>query len=130
MGQTVGLSLLVRPCFFQSLPSGKFPGKGCSWCQEASQGSQGACTRPPGIKRTLCGFFVGTTGLCPYYVRDMNLIEYDLILVNSSAGKDSQAMLSRLVSLALVQGVSLDRFCVVHADLGRVEWKGTREEAA
>lgn len=59
----------------------------------------------------------------------VDLRDYDVILVNSSAGKDSQAMLSYLVALADRQGVSRDRFLVVHADLGRVEWEGTRELA-
>lgn len=57
-----------------------------------------------------------------------NLAGYDVILVNSSAGKDSQAMLSHVVGLAREAGV-LDRVHVVHADLGRVEWAGTRDLA-
>lgn len=57
------------------------------------------------------------------------LADYDVILVNSSAGKDSQAMLTWLVNLADSEGVSRDRLIVVHADLGRVEWTGTRELA-
>lgn len=59
-----------------------------------------------------------------------NLNNFDVVLVNSSAGKDSQAMLTYLVELAGQQSASLDRFLVVHADLGRVEWDGTRELAA
>lgn len=54
---------------------------------------------------------------------------YGRTLVNSSAGKDSQAMLTYLAELADAQGVSRDRLLVVHADLGRVEWAGTRELA-
>ena len=57
------------------------------------------------------------------------LADYDVILVNSSAGKDSQAMLTRLVELADAEGVDRARLIVVHADLGRVEWEGTRELA-
>lgn len=59
------------------------------------------------------------------------LADYDLVIVNSSAGKDSQAMLTYLARLADDQGASdlLDRFVVVHADLGRVEWEGTRDLA-
>jgi 3'-phosphoadenosine 5'-phosphosulfate sulfotransferase (PAPS reductase)/FAD synthetase len=59
-----------------------------------------------------------------------DLASYDVILVNSSAGKDSQAMLTHLVELADAHGVDRDRFVVVHADLGRVEWAGTRDLAA
>lgn len=59
-----------------------------------------------------------------------DLHAFDVILVNSSAGKDSQAMLTHLVALADAQGVSRDRLLVVHADLGRVEWAGTADLAA
>ena len=52
---------------------------------------------------------------------------YDWILINSSAGKDSQAMLDYVVNLP---EVDRKRVVVVHCDLGRVEWKGTRELAA
>ena len=55
-----------------------------------------------------------------------DLRSYDWIVVNSSAGKDSQAMLDVVVCLARAQGIPLDRIVVVHADLGRVEWQGTR----
>lgn len=58
----------------------------------------------------------------------MDLKSYDVIVVNSSAGKDSLAMLDLICEMAREQGV-LDRVTVVHADLGRVEWAGTRELA-
>lgn len=57
-----------------------------------------------------------------------DLKTFDVIVVNSSAGKDSQAMLDLVVEQATAAGV-LDRVVVVHADLGRVEWAGTRELA-
>ena len=44
------------------------------------------------------------------------LRDYDIILVNSSAGKDSQAMLDLLVELADESGVR-ERLIVVHACL-------------
>jgi 3'-phosphoadenosine 5'-phosphosulfate sulfotransferase (PAPS reductase)/FAD synthetase len=56
------------------------------------------------------------------------LTSYHWILVNSSAGKDSQAMLDLVVELATAAGVR-DRVVVVHCDLGRVEWAGTAELA-
>ena len=59
----------------------------------------------------------------------MNLNNYDIILINSSAGKDSQAMMHHLVEMADMQKVSRDKLVVVHADLGKAEWKGTRELA-
>jgi len=58
-----------------------------------------------------------------------NLASYDVILINSSAGKDSQAMLTHVVELADSAGLDRARIIVVHADLGRVEWEGTRELA-
>lgn len=57
-----------------------------------------------------------------------NLLDYDWIVVNSSGGKDSQAMLDYVCELAERVGC-LSRVVVVHADLGRVEWQGTREIA-
>ena len=61
-------------------------------------------------------------------IRGPTLTDYDVILINSSAGKDSQAMLDVVCHLAKAQGVA-DRVVVVHCDLGKVEWKGTRELA-
>ncbi|MBF6216118.1 phosphoadenosine phosphosulfate reductase family protein [Nocardia puris] len=58
-----------------------------------------------------------------------DLADYDVCLVNSSAGKDSQAMLDVVVAAARAAGV-LDRVVVVHADLGEAEWPGTAELAA
>lgn len=57
-----------------------------------------------------------------------DLTSYDWIVISSSAGKDSQAMLDYVFGLAEAAGV-LDRVVVVHADLGRVEWMKTRELA-
>lgn len=65
-----------------------------------------------------------TSGTAP-----ASLAGYDLILINSSAGKDSQAMLTTIVEQADAEGVDRSRLLVVHADLGRVEWEGTRELA-
>lgn len=57
------------------------------------------------------------------------LSDYDYVVLSSSAGKDSQAMLDRIFHLAMAQGYSLDRIVVVHADLGRAEWTGTGDLA-
>ena len=57
-----------------------------------------------------------------------DLTAYDVIVVNTSAGKDSQAMLDHVVEHATNAGV-LDRVVCFHADLGRVEWPGTVELA-
>lgn len=57
-----------------------------------------------------------------------DLSTFDHIVISSSAGKDSLAMLDYVCALAESAGV-LDRVTVVHADLGRVEWQGTAELA-
>ena len=59
-----------------------------------------------------------------------DLGSYDLILINTSAGKDSQAMLDYVVAEADAQGVDRSRLVCFHADLGRVEWAGTADLAA
>lgn len=58
----------------------------------------------------------------------VDLTQYDFVVVNSSAGKDSQAMLDYMIELADAQGVR-NRLVVVHADLGRMEWEGTKDLA-
>lgn len=58
-----------------------------------------------------------------------DLTTFDLIVVNTSAGKDSQAMMDFVVERARESRV-MDRVVAVHADLGRVEWPGTVELAA
>src|SRR5437763_14211981 len=64
----------------------------------------------------------------------VDLRVYDWVVVNSSAGKDSQAMLDVVVGQAREQGV-LDRVVVLHCDLGSspggepIEWPGTLELA-
>ena len=59
-----------------------------------------------------------------------DLTTFDLILVNTSAGKDSQAMLDYVVAQADAAGVDRSRIVCFHADLGRVEWAGTADLAA
>ena len=63
------------------------------------------------------------------YIR-IQLRNYDWIVLNSSAGKDSSAMLDYVVGECDRAGVSRDRLVVVHCDLGRVEWPGTKQLAA
>jgi 3'-phosphoadenosine 5'-phosphosulfate sulfotransferase (PAPS reductase)/FAD synthetase len=63
------------------------------------------------------------------FADDPDLHTYDWILLNSSGGKDSQATLSHVVSLADAAGVDRARIVVVYADLGRVVWPQTREIA-
>lgn len=58
----------------------------------------------------------------------MDLTSFDRVVINTSAGKDSLAMMSIIVALARDQGV-LGRVLAVHCDIGQVEWEGTRELA-
>ncbi len=58
----------------------------------------------------------------------MDLTQFDHIIINTSAGKDSLAMMDYLYEMASNQGVA-HRLVAVHADLGRAEWQGTKELA-
>jgi 3'-phosphoadenosine 5'-phosphosulfate sulfotransferase (PAPS reductase)/FAD synthetase len=58
-----------------------------------------------------------------------DLLSYHWIVISSSAGKDSQAMLDYVVEQCDQAKVPRERLLVAHADLGRVEWPGTRELA-
>ncbi|GAB5901190.1 phosphoadenosine phosphosulfate reductase domain-containing protein [Mycolicibacterium mageritense] len=58
-----------------------------------------------------------------------DLADYDVVLVNISGGKDSQASLDVVVEQARAAGI-LDRVVVVHADLGDAEWDGVPQLAA
>jgi 3'-phosphoadenosine 5'-phosphosulfate sulfotransferase (PAPS reductase)/FAD synthetase len=58
----------------------------------------------------------------------VDLRDFDVILLNSSAGKDSMAMLDLLARQARREEV-LERLTVGHADLGRMDWPGTRQLA-
>jgi 3'-phosphoadenosine 5'-phosphosulfate sulfotransferase (PAPS reductase)/FAD synthetase len=62
-------------------------------------------------------------------IHEINLHDYDGVLVNTSGGKDSQTVLRQVVLLAQRQGYDLDLIEAVHADLGKVEWEGVKELA-
>ena len=75
-----------------------------------------------------CALFTAAEILPPAMTPD--LAGYDWLLANISGGKDSQAMLARLVEAATDAGVR-DRIVTVFCDLGDDdEWPGTRELAA
>ncbi|MEV8396678.1 phosphoadenosine phosphosulfate reductase family protein [Streptomyces niveus] len=75
------------------------------------------------------------TGYLDFNPRRASLADYDVIVFNSSGGKDSQAALDYVAEQARAAGVS-DRVVVLHNDLGvtdsaePVEWPGTEELAA
>jgi 3'-phosphoadenosine 5'-phosphosulfate sulfotransferase (PAPS reductase)/FAD synthetase len=64
----------------------------------------------------------------PRVITVPDLLSYDVIEISSSAGKDSLAMIAYVCALCAALGI-LDRVVVVHADLGRFEWPGTKEIA-
>lgn len=57
------------------------------------------------------------------------LARADWWIINTSAGKDSQTAMRRAVQTADRLGVSRSKLVAIHADLGRVEWIGTKELA-
>jgi 3'-phosphoadenosine 5'-phosphosulfate sulfotransferase (PAPS reductase)/FAD synthetase len=59
----------------------------------------------------------------------ITLHDYQWVVINSSAGKDSQVMLEEVVRQADDELYPRDQLVVVHADLGEVEWPGTKELA-
>ncbi|MFE0063263.1 phosphoadenosine phosphosulfate reductase family protein [Streptomyces sp. NPDC059003] len=61
-------------------------------------------------------------------VPDELILDADWLVISSSSGKDSQAMLAYVVRRAKALKM-LAKVVVVHADLGRVEWEGTLELA-
>ncbi|MCE9564275.1 MAG: phosphoadenosine phosphosulfate reductase family protein [Planctomycetes bacterium] len=65
----------------------------------------------------------------PLAVIEAELAAADLILINSSGGKDSQTALEEVVRTARRLCIPKHKLVVVHADLGVVEWPGTRELA-
>lgn len=62
-------------------------------------------------------------------IHPLTLLTADKIVINSSGGKDSLAMMIRIVAQAKAMGIPMDRLVVLHCDLGRVEWEGTLEVA-
>ena len=58
-----------------------------------------------------------------------DLSSYDLIVLNTSGGKDSQTMVRLVADRARAENVPSERLIAVHADLGRAEWPGTGELA-
>ena len=67
--------------------------------------------------------------LLPTADADLDLSSYAYIVLSTSAGKDSQAMMDLVVTRARTEGVA-ERLVAVHANLGRVEWPGTMDLAA
>ena len=58
---------------------------------------------------------------------DINLHEYDLIVCNSSGGKDSIVAIFQMLELAKEQNYPKAKIVISHQDLGRMEWANTKE---
>lgn len=54
---------------------------------------------------------------------------YDIVIINSSAGKDSLCSIYEICRMADEQGYSRNNIVVSHQDLGEAEWGGTKELA-
>jgi 3'-phosphoadenosine 5'-phosphosulfate sulfotransferase (PAPS reductase)/FAD synthetase len=59
---------------------------------------------------------------------EVDLASFDCIVLNTSAGKDSQVMMDVVTTLAEKLGLK-HKLLAVHCDLGEVEWPGTVELA-
>ena len=57
----------------------------------------------------------------------MTLHDSDIIIINSSGGKDSLCAIWEVYRLASEQDFSFEKMVVSHQDLGDMEWKGTKE---
>ena len=57
----------------------------------------------------------------------MKLQEFDLIIINSSGGKDSLVSIWEICRLADEQSFPKEKIVVSHQDLGAMEWTGTKE---
>lgn len=76
---------------------------------------------------TMTGFDWQTLALFEPDIPQVNLWDYDLVIINSSAGKDSLATLIAVYRLAIEQRYPSDRLVVQYNPLGdRVTWPGTK----
>jgi len=57
----------------------------------------------------------------------MDLHQYDLVVINSSGGKDSLVAKYQINEMAEAQHYPKDRIAVSHQDLSEMEWPGTKD---
>lgn len=57
----------------------------------------------------------------------MNLHNYDIIIINSSGGKDSICAIWQILELAKEQNYSKEKIVISHQDLGTIEWENVKE---
>ncbi len=58
---------------------------------------------------------------------DVNLHDFDFVILNSSGGKDSLCAHYEVDRIATAQGYPKEQIIVSHQDLGNAEWAGTKE---
>lgn len=63
------------------------------------------------------------------FISDLDLHQFETIIINSSAGKDSLCSIFELCRMADEQNYDKKRMVVSHQDLGEAEWGGTFELA-
>lgn len=63
----------------------------------------------------------------PQIFKAMNLSHYDLVIINSSGGKDSLAAIWEVCRLAKAEGYPMSKIVISHQELGDMEWRGTKE---
>lgn len=56
----------------------------------------------------------------------MHLREYDLIIINSSGGKDSLSAIWEVTRIATEQGYPMEKIVISHQELDE-EWPGTKD---
>lgn len=62
-------------------------------------------------------------------MNELDLHSFDVIIINSSAGKDSSVALFEICRMAHEQNYPKSKIHVSHQDLGSMEWKGTKQLA-
>jgi 3'-phosphoadenosine 5'-phosphosulfate sulfotransferase (PAPS reductase)/FAD synthetase len=69
--------------------------------------------------------------ICFYFYINIMIVlsDYDIVIINSSAGKDSLCSIYEICRIAKQQDYSFDNIHVSHQDLGDMEWAGTKELA-
>jgi len=55
------------------------------------------------------------------------LSDFELVIINSSGGKDSLCAIYEMCRVASKQGYPKDKMIISHQDLGESEWAGTKE---
>lgn len=58
---------------------------------------------------------------------EINLHDYDFVIINSSGGKDSVCAIWQLREMVFEQKYRFDKVVISHQNLGKMEWKDSKE---